>query len=308
MRGARWLGLVAAVLVGVACFSADDFSDCVAPGQCGLGSDGRGRLCVDGACVAPPPVPDPGDAPVLAGPLADLHPYPEQTVIIDAVEVQQSLRVSAEVIIVQGPIDGAGRGLPGGDGGGGGRVGEDGDPGARGQPAREGAETGGPGGDEGGDGGDGQRGGGGNYPAAEPCRISFDFAQPGSGGGGGGGGSGVGAACRGSRGGVGGAGGAAIMLQATRLIEIRAPLIARGAPGDSPEDAVCDQTAVGGSGGGGSGGLVYLEAPTILFGEGAAIDVSGVDGGGPGLVTLYGTVEGRFPGVEGASGGRVCGL
>lgn len=298
--------LLVALLVG-GCFSADDFSTCVEAGQCGLDADGRARMCVAGACTTPPAV-DPASAFDLPAAAGALYSRPDEVVVIDGVDVSESnLRVEADVIIVRGPIRGVGAGLEGGVAGMGGEAGADGRAGGRGQPAREEVVGGGHGGDGGLAGaGSGMPGEGGQYAHSEPCRIDFDFAQPGSGGGGGGGGGG--GTCRGLNGGVGGAGGAAIMLKARRYIEIDGEIIAGGAPGGDAEQMPCDggESGAGSPGGGGSGGLIYLHAPTILFSDDAALDVRGAGGAGGGLVTIFGDVEGRFPEVLGASGDRIC--
>lgn len=289
------------------CFSADDFSQCIEPGQCGVDGDGRALVCVSGACRLPPPV-DETSAVILSGELGNLHSHPDRVVIIDEVVVSEaSFRVEADVIIVRGPIRGTGVGLSGGRGGASGVVGSPGEGGAQGQPARDAVAAGGVGGEGGVVDGDGAAGASGLYPVDEPCRIDFDFAQPGSGGGGGGGGGGGtgDGACRGSRGGAGGAGGAAIMLRAERRLEVRGALLAAGVAGQDAEAAVCANAGVGAPGGGGSGGLVYLHAPSILFGAQAVLDVSGGDAAG-GLVTIFGEVDGRFPLIEGASGRQIC--
>lgn len=282
------------------CFSADDFSPCTEAGQCGVDGEGLALMCLDGQCVRPSI--EGREVVTLSGALGSLHAHAGRAVIIEAVDLNESvLRVDAESIVVEGPIRGSGHGLPGGDGGIGGQDAPGAD-GAQGQPSRSETAGGGLGG-VGGQDGPGAAGSGGRHPVEEPCRITFDIAQPGSGGGGGGGARGMGDAV-GCDGGPGGKGGAAIVLRASRFIEIRAPLEAAGQlGGDAPAESCADP---GGAGGGGSGGLIYLEAPVILFSDGSRLDVRGADGAGGGLVTVYGAIEGSFPGVHGAIESGVC--
>lgn len=298
------LALAASLVAG--CFSADDFSDCTGPGQCGLDANGRGMICAGGGCVSPAVDADDPAAEVLEGEKGDLHPLEGRTVVIRAVDLNsQRLRVEADVIIIDGPINGQGRGYSGGEAGDGAAIGSLGEPGARGKPDREGVEGGGEGGEGGASSGaNGENGQPGVYQQRAPCRVDFSTDLAGSGGGGGGGAAG--GACLGSGGGMGGNGGGAILLRATRFIEVRGTIDARGAPGAAAGGANCPDGAVGGIGGGGSGGLIYLEAPTILFSEGARLDVSGADDAGGGLVTLFGAIEGLYAPPIGVGPEAVC--
>lgn len=300
----RLLPLVAALAAG--CFSGDDFSDCTGPGQCGVDGNGRGMLCSSGVCVTPAVSADDPDAIRLSGPRDALQPHPDRTVVIDAIELSsQFLKVDADVIIIQGSIDGQGRGFKGGAPGSGGAIGSNGTDGEIGAPNRENRVDAGEGGDGGiANGGDGAPGMPGTFAETEPCRIAFTTTQAGSSGGGGGGAAG--GACLGSDGGEGGAGGGAILLRASRFIEVRGTIDARGADGEPGASANCPDGAVGGAGGGGSGGLIYLEAPTVLFGEGARLDVSGGDGATGGLVTIFGVIEGRYVEPIGVGPSSVC--
>lgn len=323
----RFVGLVALALSALAggCFSAADFSPCTGPGECGLDADGRGRICVDGECIAPGL--ETGDDPVvLAGTYADLQSYPDQTVIIRAVRLGGPvLRVEADAIVIEGPIDGFAAGYVGGEGGQYGAVGSPGESGAMGEPRREG--SGGPGGA----GGpsrwaDGAPGGGGVLSAACGEAIDFSFLLSGSGGGGGGGGAG-GNICRGTSGGMGGRGGGALLLKARRFIEVRGTIVMGGEPGATPDLLPCEDDredgpgGKGGVGGSGSGGLIYFEAPTVVFSEGTSIDAAGGrpgstdqggdpggSQGGGGLVAIAGTVEGLFTAPLGVEPHRICRL
>lgn len=303
------ISLLGGVLL-TGCFSTADFDTCTGAGQCGLDAEGRGLVCRAGECVRPGD--DDGD--LITGALEQSSNRAGQTVRLADVTLQSPVvRLEAEVIIIDGAIDGAGAGERGGNGGDFGALGSDlGRDGEPGHPRGEGASRGG----EGGDGGracqsDGAPGLDGLLTLPCDATRTFDLNVAGRGGGGGGGGSGT-ALCRGSSGGRGGDGGAALMLKATRYIEIRGAIDVRGTGGRAPEAFECmpdDPDALacpdapeadpaeigdGGPGGGGSGGHVYLEAPTIVFSRGAAIDISGGGGGGVGAVTLVGAIEGRF--------------
>lgn len=295
------LACLALSLIG-GCFSGDDFSACTEVGQCGLDGDGLALMCLDGACVRPPV--EGRETVTLSGPLGSQHTHTERLVRIEAVTLNESvLRVDADAIVVAAQIRGDGAGLSGGDGGAGGGSsgGGAGAAGSQGLPSRSETAGGGLGGHGGADEGDGGgAGAGGRHPADEPCQVAFDRVEPGSGGGGGGGGGGAG----GCSGADGGRGGAAIVLRARRFIEIQAPLQATGQPGDAAR--IVDCAGAGGAGGGGSGGVIYLEAPVILFSDGARLDVRGAEDAGGGLVTVYGAIEGAFPGVHGAKEAGVC--
>ncbi len=297
----RLTACLALSLIG-GCFSGDDFSACTEIGQCGLDGAGLALMCLDGACVRPPV--DGRETVTLTGSLGSQHTHTERLVRIEAVTLNESvLRVDADAIVVADQIRGDGAGLPGGDGGAGGGSSGDGAAvdGAQGLPSRSETAGGGLGGVAGADEGDGGgAGAGGRHPVDEPCRLAFEMVEPGSGGGGGGGGGGP-AGCSGAD---GGRGGAAIVLRARRFIEIQAPLKAAGQPGEGAR--IVDCAGAGGAGGGGSGGVIYLEAPVILFSDGARLDVRGADDAGGGLVTVYGAIEGAFPGVHGAKEAGVC--
>ncbi|MCB9526930.1 MAG: hypothetical protein H6701_00780 [Myxococcales bacterium] len=118
--------------------------------------------------------------------------------------------------------------------------------------------------------------------------------------------------CRGTTGGFGGAGGGALLLRAKRFIEVRGAIDVRGEAGLPAEVLACGGDRVdsaggeGGEGGSGSGGLVYFEAPTVVFSEGAVIDLTGGGLAGSGLVAIAGTVEGLFPAPKGATPDRIC--
>jgi len=162
----------------------------------------------------------------------------------------------------------------------------------------------------------------------DPCGpIDLNQAPLGGGGGGGGGGRGGSAnenMIGGGGGGAGGAGGGAVLLIATDFIEIRGEIHARGLAGGRPpacsncldgnggdgaglliEDTLLfDPECGGGNGGGGSGGLVYLQAPKIIFGRDAKINVSGFQNtaNAGGHVILRGEIESEGGKAEPVSG------
>lgn len=128
----------------------------------------------------------------------------------------------------------------------------------------------------GGNGGAGNGAGAGPVSMANPVQAAT-VLRGGCAGGKGGNGAGGGA------GGTGGAGGGAVYLVARDAIEINAMLRASGAAGlhgGSPK---------GGAGAGGSGGMIVLEATTIIVsGTGAQVQANGGGGGEGTLITGIG--------------------
>ena len=163
----------------------------------------------------------------------------------------------------------------------------------------------------------------------DPCApLSLSALPMGSGGGGGGGGRGGGTALvslGGGGGGVGYAGAGALVLRATQYIEIRSVLSAVGRTGgEPPACTTCSMgdggegasetvggargdECAGGAGGGGAGGLIYIEAPLVIFGRNAFIEVGGSLGAANGgHVIIRGEVEG-MPNIGALDGGLPIG-
>jgi hypothetical protein len=122
---------------------------------------------------------------------------------------------------------------------------------------------------------------------------------------------------------MGGRGGGALLLKARRFIEVRGTIVMGGEAGEVPALLPCEDDredgpgGKGGVGGSGSGGLIYFEAPTVVFSEGTSIDAAGGsseggdqggDQGGGGLVAIAGTIEGLFTAPLGVEPQRVCRL
>jgi hypothetical protein len=140
---AAWLALLLA-----GCFSGQNFDDCAAAEQCGLGFTCQGGRCVSlsGADAAPDAAPradarphdadvsdaappDAGGERVISGDVDDMHRIveaPGERVVLRNVNVRAGyLSVEAREIVVEGYVHADGAGHPGGGGGGGGAGGHD---------------------------------------------------------------------------------------------------------------------------------------------------------------------------------------